>query len=141
MKKILITVLAITAFAANASYYQSVCTSADGYTKIANGHSKNFVKLTEYTYGSVYSVDTIDYKRSDLDIKELKNMELDSKTICNRYLYSKKTITYKKLSITKKDGSLFPSSTIGVSKDLKSVEADMLCEFNLNSRGCVTTQN
>lgn len=134
MKKIAIILMGSMAFA-HASFYQQKCSSADGLATSANGHVKNEVVLSEAFYGQDVMIQKVVYSPRDIEIKTLKEIVLESTNDCANGMFSSKKITYKKVAFQKADGSLFSDKTVGVSKDLKSVSADLICEMKMNGRG------
>ena len=134
MKKITFLLLAIS-FSSYGSFYQQDCSNADGSVTSANGHVKNNIVLTEAYFGSDYRTAKVEYGVNDLDVKVVEEVEISNTSSCRGGMFSSKKITYKKVSYTNPDGSLFSDKTLGVSKDLKSVEANLICEMNMNGRG------
>jgi len=134
MKKITLLLLAIS-FSSYGSFYQQKCSNADGSVKSANGHVKNNIVLTEAYFGSDYRTAEVEYGVNDLSVEVLEEVELEYLSSCAGGMFSSKKVTYKKVAYTNPDGSLFSDKTVGVSKDLKSVNANLICEMNMNGRG------
>lgn len=132
-------VLVTLAFAsqAQASSRSTVCSSADGNVKIQNKMAESFVQLTEVSWDSQYNevrketvYDSYDIRTAKYQEKQLLKKShkfCDPKTKNGSWM--NKTIVAMKVIFTKDDGGLFTKETSGVSEDLKSVEAHVICEY------------
>jgi len=134
---------------AQASYFQINCSNADRTVATASGHSKSSVTLTEYSYGDNGPV----YKSVELDphaveTEVLKNTQLheERKGGCapdqTTGFMSYNSVSYENVRFQMRDGSLFSKEILGVSQDLKSVEAFLICEQEVNNMiGCPGTKS
>ena len=130
MKAIVSLVVLISAHAAMASFFQTVCTSPDGHISVTDGQMSNKIMIGVFDSQShktsqvdmTWQVESVDLEKTNLSHDETQNCSV-------------KSIDYKLVQFTKNDGSNFPAGTVGVSKDLKTVTAHLLCEYNANSRG------
>ncbi|MGZ5278687.1 MAG: hypothetical protein ACXWC9_02020 [Pseudobdellovibrionaceae bacterium] len=133
---------------AQASYFQINCSNADHTVATASGHSKNSVTLTEYSYGDNGPV----YKSVELDAFNVNNEGLKTTQLHEERkggcvpgqstgFMSYKSVSYHQVRIQMTDGSLFSKNIIGVSQDLKSIEAFLICEQEVNNMiGCPGTK-
>lgn len=140
------TLLMITALTlvstsfAQASWYQTFCSDAEATTRTADGHNDNFVEITERKWDNDGPKENrIRFENGEVTANELSEQRISHEE--NRACgdgqeygwYSASTVTVKKVSITKEDGSLFSENTLGVSKDLKSVDVVLVCKADVTS--------
>ena len=138
MKKAILFTLAAIGFSANASYYQSFCSNGEGTVKIAEGHNTDFKRLTERKWnGDGTYTDTLVEGGMRHEFTDDKEMHSETKTSCgdgDEYGLAFWVMTIaRKVTIVREDGSLFSKDTIGVSEDLKSVHAYVICQEEGNS--------
>jgi hypothetical protein len=137
-----IIILVLSSNSASASWYQTTCTTADGMTRSANGHSSFYTIITKVEYDKENNrIETpieLDYDNYDEKIIETKELISENSSNCDEetgYGYSNwRNVNFQKLVITKRDGGLFSENISGVSRDRKSVTADMICEEEGNSQ-------
>lgn len=130
---------------AQASWYEENCSNAEGTVKLAMGHNENFTAVTERVYDQGYSTDTvIKDEAGDIEFefsgeKQLERTSSDSCLPGTEYGFASwRKVTYRIVTLKKANGGLFSKSTVGVSEDLKTVKASLLCELNGNSESICT---
>lgn len=123
-----------------AAIFEENCSSADARLKITTGLSKNTVTLTEagLTPQGYYEESATEYSLADVRIQKSDEASVVNEvnsTCENGYGWENvKTITTKKVTVTKDDGSEFPKKTAGLSKDKKSVEKYVICESEVKEQ-------
>lgn len=139
MKSLFILAAMTFSFSSHASYFQTDCQNSDGTILSAGGHGDNFIKVAQYNSSGKITkiveldlIEKVDYEY--LDTKELSKMENGGCSIGQEIGFWEWETTYSaKMVITNRDGSLFDKYLAGVSKDLKSIESDVICESKGNS--------
>jgi hypothetical protein len=141
MKKTILTIAALlVTMNAQASFFQGSCSNNDGTIKVNFGQMKNDVTFTELMYStgqtlkSEYTMDL--YELENISTEEEVVLESKSGQECDDHgggwgWWS--TTTVKKVVYQKKDGTLFSNNTAGVSPDLKTVSAYVVCKDEGNS--------
>lgn len=130
----------VTTSFAEASWYQDFCSDAEATTRTANGHNENFVEVTERKWNNDGPQENrIRFEKGEVMVNELDVQQIskEEKKACGEGQeygwYAASTVTVKKVSLTKEDGSLFSEDTIGVSEDRKSVSAVFVCKSDVTS--------
>jgi len=125
--------------AAQASWYQGFCSNAEGTIKTANGHSANFIQLTKRAWiGGKMTETVIRDEERGIRVSEAKKTEILNKSeeSCDSNggsgIFENRTVYFSQAKLVNQDGSLFDKNIVGVSQDLKSVDAILLCETNIN---------
>lgn len=126
--------------AAQASWYQGYCSNAEGTVKSANGHNANYTQLTKREWNGGNKTETVIRDQEGtltvVTMGEVIKEADESHTSCSKGgmgVWNGRTVTVSKVKITRGDGSLFDKNIVGVSRDLKSVETELLCEQSMNS--------
>jgi|GEM_PF-6516048 len=127
--------------AAQASYFQINCSNADGTIMTGSGHGHNFVQLTKYSSDQNGSKqETIRFERGTVQKQDtLKTVKLleESKQSCRKPgeggYASHHAVSASVVTFMNADGSLFDGNVMGVSKDRKTVKAELICETNVNN--------
>lgn len=145
MKHILLSLLFVSS-AAQASWYQEYCSTADGSTRIAHGHNENEITVTQYTYAKdgTSTKASLVLADSQFDFSDTKILEETANTNCKTAwgFSTWKNVRYHKVKITKADGTAFPAGIVGLTSDGLSIQASVLCEENGNSEAfCSETKN
>lgn len=142
MKAPILFALAALTFAtsAHASWYQTWCSNAEGTTRTGNGHNSNFTQLTKREYTNRGPVETIIRdEQGELfaeQVGEPKTIVSEQKQTCRKPgeggVWSSHVVTAGKYKIVHRDGKLFDKDIVGVSKDLRSVEVELICQADMN---------
>jgi len=134
-------ILGLFSNTASASFYQRICSSADGYTKKADGHLAFHTTLTNIDYENGERIETpitLDYDSFKIETLSSKKLISENSSNCDKKYGSGfanwRNVTFETIEITKNDGSLFPKGVVGVSQDRTKVTADLLCEEDGNSQ-------
>lgn len=140
---ILLNVIALMAVttAAHASYFQVNCSNADGSIMTGSGHSDNYVQLTKYTSTDKGpKKEAIRFERGTVHQQDtIKSVSLvdESFQSCRKPgepgFASHRSVSASTVTFVNAEGSLFDADIMGVSKDRKTVKADLICEHNMNS--------
>lgn len=139
MKKLTIIFTALMTISAQASFFQETCSSADGMLKLASGHVSNKVVITEREYNNgKLSENEIELLRHEIEVDTknetlLKNTNSKNCSVGGGGVVNWQSISAKEIVITNSDGTLFSRETVGVSQDLKSVSAFVICDNSGNS--------
>lgn len=142
MKKTIVLFAATIALSsqASASWYQEYCSNGEGTTRVSSGHNDNTTTLTVRVWSnSGLSESTLDLSTAeniDMQVTNEKELSKESTQSCGTSghgMWSGRTVNYRRVTFTKTDGGLFPKGTVGISKDRKSVQADLICEIQMNS--------
>ncbi|RYZ94077.1 MAG: hypothetical protein EOP11_26905 [Proteobacteria bacterium] len=136
MKFLILASLLLTP-AAFASSLQETCGSSDGSIRTSGGHGPMFTEITVRDYAK-----NTEEKVRDEDfawkVEELNRLEIKKENHggqCRNGMRAPwgRTIYSREVRITKEDGSNFDKNTVGVSSDLKAVEAVLLCEHTYSN--------
>lgn len=126
---------------AQASWFQEHCSNGEGTLKMGMGHNENYVRYTERTYASEGMKETI--RRDDegglrYDIVKETPLDSSSHQAClpnEDFGYGTwRAVKYRQVVIRHEDGKPFSKDAVGVSKDLMTLTADVVCEHNGNSQ-------
>ena len=149
MRTAILVSLVLVGMSAQASWFQEYCTSADGTTKMAQGHDENYIQLTERSYDQDWNKKEkiVRDENGTLNYSNVSEQELEKEfqSGCREGgggtgLSSWRQVYYRKVQITKADNSMFSQDTVGVSSDLTTVTASMICE-NLGSSEVICEKN
>lgn len=135
MKYFLFLIVGVFSFSANASFVQENCSNAEATTRYSQGHDQNNSHLTLRFYVKNKEVNA-PLKHEDGELKVTKNSEAllvtEVKNTCKPGdtdgVESARVVHHRNVTLQKADGSDFDKRIVGVSSDLKSVTADMICE-------------
>jgi hypothetical protein len=135
-----LTLMLVTT-AAEASYFQVNCSNADGSISSGSGHSQNYVQLTKYSYdNNGPKKELVRFERGQLHQQStLKSVKLvsEQKQACHKTgeggFSSSRVVSASVVTFVNADGSLFDAEIMGVSKDRKTVKAELICETNVNN--------
>ena len=138
LKTILCSAALLAASQAQASWFQTYCSTADGTLAQATGHSEWYFNATQRTWDTTGRVDTkLALEGVDTVSSAEQTLVQESGTSCqpgDEYgVGTWRSVTYAKVRVTKTDGSLFPENVVGVTDDRTAIEASWLCETNGNS--------
>ena len=140
MKNLLIAASLLLSTASFGSAFQIDCSNATGQIKVSSGHFSNKIILTEYVSPAVNN--SVEYEPRATPVENLTVdtvLETISFNTCDDGsvgggMAQSESWYSKKVSITKEDGTLFPSNTIGINEDGTAVEAWLICKSFMNSR-------
>jgi hypothetical protein len=135
-----VTLALVISTSAQASWYQTFCSNAEGTTRTANGHNQNFTQLTKREWTNRGPVETIirdeENKLRVEQVGEQKSIVNEQKQSCRKPgmggVWNSHNVSAGKYKITNDDGSLFDKDIVGVSEDLKSVEVEFICQADMN---------
>jgi len=135
MKNLVAMVFLMMAVGSQASYLQETCSNSDGSVKINMGHRSTGIVLATMTFprDSKTSPVAYDYAEVDVATTDIRKIDTQISSGCDQDsngfgISSHKTTQVNKVSITKKDGSAFPSGTVAASNGGKTVTAYVVCE-------------
>ena len=141
MKKTISLFAAVVALSseASASWYQEYCSNGEGTVKLSTGHNDNIATGTirDWSGGNLV-VQTLDLSDRDtyvMTVTQEKELSKQSGRSCGsggEGVWSSRTVNYRRVAFKKADGSLFPANTVGVSRDQKSIQADLICEMEMS---------
>lgn len=141
MKKLILIIATIASFSSQASFFATNCSNATGSVTSSGGHIPSSLVVTKVEYVQNKRVETkINLNYSDVEVSnELESVIAEeSNQVCsensNRGYSTWKTISSKKIILANKDGSEFNKNILGVSIDLKTVEAFLICKLEGNSQ-------
>lgn len=125
---------------AHASWYQTFCSNAEGTTKSGNGHNSNYVQLTKREWTNKGLIETIIRdEEGNLfaeQVGEPVTLVSEKKQTCRKPgeggVWSSHNVSAGKYKIVHREGKLFDKDIVGVSKDLKSVEVELICQADMN---------
>lgn len=140
LKVILCSAAFLAASQAQASWFQSYCTSADGTLTQASGHNELYFHATQRTWDTSGRVDV------KLPLEGVQTVASDVTTLIQETTDSCKpgdqygvaswhNVTFSRVRITNDDGSLFPENVVGATSDRTAIETTWLCEHKGNSLG------
>ncbi len=138
MKAILtvLTLMSLTT-AAHASWFQEYCSDAEGTVRRGSGHDENFLQITQRVWGEDGKKDTIlrdENGALTYNEKSNKVVEKEYHENCRPGeeigFATSREVNLVQLEIQNSDGRLFDKDIVGVSKDLKTVNATLICERN-----------
>ena len=142
MRSIIVSLLFLAASSAQASFYQVSCSNPSGTVKRTSGHVSNMITLEINNYNNGKS-STVKIPESQATVRVIEKgkplYESGSNTCDSKQTQQRRGVaewkvgSYMRVAITKKDGSTFSKYADGVSTDLKSIQADFICETNGNS--------
>ena len=138
MKKWIGLLIAVAGLNAHASWMQDYCSDAEGATQMRLGHNESFLFITKQTWKDR----EMQSERIDLKLLDEVNYEVrESQLLHDEYRSScdvpnppdvgygsGKSVSYKKVSISYKDGRLFDEGVVGVNQDRTAVEVYMICK-------------
>jgi hypothetical protein len=141
MRKVMLATIVFAGMSAQASWYQESCSNGEGTVKLAHGHNDNFISYTTRVYDGNGGVEEniVRDESGDLrfEIVEEKELAKESHQSCdgtNQIGFGTwKNVTYRRVKITKADGSAFNENTLELSQDKQSIVTSMICEENGNS--------
>jgi hypothetical protein len=138
MKNALILLACLLTPLAHASSRDTTCGNADGSVRLEGpGMRESYVMITEKNWDTGETTQIRDDWNSEAPLfqvargeETILRQEGNKAPVCHNGLKGgwSRTIAYKQIRITKTDGSDFSRNTLGVSRDLKAVEADLVCE-------------
>lgn len=134
MKKYVLSVLFVSAFAANASFIQETCNDGIGYFAFARGHVKNYLRLAKRTSDTPTRSTLIDFELRDMNIQSNSEIIFSEVEKCEGNFYSYKKVYAREMEVSYRDGSTFSEDIYRVSLDGKTVKAIVKCELEMNSR-------
>lgn len=132
----------------SASWYQKKCSDPTGSLTYSTGHSEEVLRAKKLD-GMVimiypppeeaYKFVEIDLKAVDIHLEDSKDLREESYIQCDMAsdlgTFFGTQITYERVRITKTDGSEFESGFKNLSKDNKALEADLICQMDINGMG------
>lgn len=125
---------------AHASWFQEGCANGDASVRTASGHNANYVQYTERRYGQDGMKEKIvrdDEGEIRLDLIEEKSLSSESHNGCvpgqDYGFASWREVSYRKVVLRREDGKPFSKHAVGVSNDLLTITADLICEQDGNS--------
>ena len=141
MKQIIITLIALAITPAMASSFYVKCSSADQNTSWETGHFQNTLTVTARVYPKE---GPRLYQKIEMDLRDM-NMDRDSETIYEERLggcqegqshafWAHRSMEFVKVTITRRDGGIFENDILGMSKDRKSIKAEVLCEREISNQ-------
>ena len=142
MKALLTLTVLVASLSAQASFFQEYCSSADQTVTQKMGHMDTELSVTERIYSNTGVTENkikLAYHDDNIEINYSEEKEIFSKNESNcdpktGHGYGTwSNAESKKLTISKKDGSLFSQNIVGVSADQKSISAYVICQTDGNS--------
>ena len=139
-QKTILAAMTLTAsLLANASFFQESCSNSEGTLLFVTGHLNNSVTVTEFVPGGNQK---IEFDLYDMEVEFTLEKEIEVKNYSSCIPgkpgpgYSKSTrVSTTLMTVSKKDGSLFPGQTaVQVSDDRRSVQDHVICRFNASSQ-------
>jgi len=127
---------------AQASFFQTYCSNAEATVQTAGGHLKSGITLTHRDYTDEGKVDTkvedtthnLTLTSEDGPVIESRNTNSCEGSNETHGIASWHKTYVEKVTITKRDDTLFDKRILGVSQDQKSVTAALICEEFGNSQ-------
>lgn len=137
MKNAILASLLILGLQANASWFQEHCSNGEGTVKMADGHDDFLTQVTEREWkDGGYETKLVTEGLTVETVRETKIVEESSNSCDPKEGFgwaSWHNVNHREIVIRKEDGSLFSRNTVGVSDDLKTVRAQVICELWGNS--------
>lgn len=125
MKFVLVALALISS--AHASYYATFCSNASGSIRWESGHNSNTATIRYFE--DVALERKVDLNK--LDIKEVRLTTLKDESNCSHNMYQAKKVYVSHVVIT--PSADFPN-VLDFTGEEPKIEADVLCEYHMNSR-------
>lgn len=138
--KIWTMVLCLSFFSSAYASSQTNCSNADASVIYATNASGKKLIVTFEEENSAGEFVLVKKELKAFSAKEVMETKIESsssstcgQTQSNTGVLSSKDLVFRRITFSKTDGNDLPATIIGVSKDLKTLTVDYLCETNQSS--------